>query len=59
MPDADDYFGWEEFLRGTLLWHEEWESFTYRPLGFRDFGERVLIRVICRAEEGGAASSWT
>ena len=45
MPDADDYFGREEFLRGTLLWHEEWESFTYRPLEFRDIGEHVLVRV--------------
>ena len=45
MPDTDDYFGREEFLRGTLLWHEEWESFTYRPQEFRGFGERVLIRV--------------
>jgi hypothetical protein len=45
MPDADDYFGRDEFLRGALLWHEEWEEFSYLPQGFADSGERVLVRV--------------
>ena len=61
MPDTDDYFGREEFLRGTLLWHEEWESFTYRPLEFRDIGERVLIRVRLsgRGSSSGVESNLT
>ena len=45
VPDADDYFGRDEFVRGTLRWHEEWEAFTYLPQQFTDSGERVLVRV--------------
>jgi ketosteroid isomerase-like protein len=45
VPDADDYFGREEFVRGTLRWHEEWAQFAYHPQRFVDSGESVLIAV--------------
>jgi ketosteroid isomerase-like protein len=45
VPDADDYFGREEFVRGTLRWHGEWEEFTYHPQRFVERGGLVLIAV--------------
>src|ERR671918_1698371 len=45
IPDADDYYGREEFVRGTWRWLEEWDAFEYRPEEVVDCGERALIRV--------------
>jgi ketosteroid isomerase-like protein len=45
IPDSDDYYGREEFLRGTRRWLEEWEEFRYVPEELVDLGERVLMRV--------------
>jgi ketosteroid isomerase-like protein len=45
IPDADDYYGREEFVRGTRRWLEEWDEFEYRPEEVIDGGERALIRV--------------
>jgi hypothetical protein len=45
VPDADDYYGHEEFLRGVSLWLEEWETFRYIPEDVIDLGERAFMRV--------------
>jgi ketosteroid isomerase-like protein len=45
IPDADDYYGRDEFVRGTRRWLEEWDEFEYRPEEVIDCGERALIRV--------------
>jgi hypothetical protein len=45
VPDADDYYGREEFVRGTRRWLEEWDEFKYLVEDAVDLGERALIRV--------------
>ena len=57
VPDADDYYGREEFVRGTRRWLEEWDEFQYRPEEVIDCGERALIRVHLsgRAKASGLA----
>src|ERR671925_2389705 len=45
IPDADDYFGREELIRGTNLWLEEWEDFAFTPQRIVDLGERALMWV--------------
>jgi hypothetical protein len=45
IPDADDYYGREEFLRGIQRWLDEWETFRYIPEDLIDLGERVFMRV--------------
>jgi ketosteroid isomerase-like protein len=45
IPDADNYYGRDEFVRGTRRWLEEWAEFEYRPEAVTDCGERALIQV--------------
>jgi len=45
VPDADDYFGRQEFVRGTRRWLEEWDDFRFLVESATDLGERVLMRV--------------
>jgi ketosteroid isomerase-like protein len=45
VPDADDYYGREEFVRGTRRWLEGWEEFQYALEEATDLGERVFMRV--------------
>jgi ketosteroid isomerase-like protein len=45
VPDADDYYGRDEFVRGTRRWLEEWDRFQYHAEEVIDCGERALIRV--------------
>jgi ketosteroid isomerase-like protein len=45
IPDADDYYGREEFVRGVRLWLEEWDAFRYIPEEVTDLGERAFMRV--------------
>jgi ketosteroid isomerase-like protein len=45
VPDADDYYGREEFVRGTRRWLEGWEEFQYALEEVTDLGERVFMRV--------------
>jgi hypothetical protein len=45
IPDADDYYGRAEFVRGTRLWLEEWDVFRYIPEKLTDCGERAFMRV--------------
>jgi hypothetical protein len=55
IPDTDDYYGRDEFVRGTRRWLEEWETFRYIPQDLIDLGERVLLRVrlVGRAKASG------
>jgi ketosteroid isomerase-like protein len=45
VPDADDYYGREEFVRGTRRWLEEWDEFKYFVEDAVDLGERAFLRV--------------
>ena len=45
IPDTDDYYGREEFLRGVGRWLEEWEMFRFIPEELTERGELVLMRV--------------
>jgi ketosteroid isomerase-like protein len=45
VPDADDYYGREAFVRGTRRWLEGWEEFQYALEEVTDLGERVFMRV--------------
>jgi ketosteroid isomerase-like protein len=45
VPDADDYYGREEFVRGVRRWLEEWDKFRYIPEDVIDLGERAFMRV--------------
>src|ERR671924_2294265 len=55
-PDTDEYYGREEFLRGTRRWNEEWDRLRYIPEEVTDLGERVLLRVrlVGRGKASGA-----
>jgi SnoaL-like domain len=55
VPDADDYYGREEFVRGTRFWLEGWEDFQYAIEEVTDLGERVFmrLRVSGRAKASG------
>lgn len=61
VPDTDDYYGRDEFLRGAVRWHQEWDTFRYLPEEFNDRGERVLVRVrvVGRASASGAEVEMT
>jgi ketosteroid isomerase-like protein len=45
VPDADDYYGREEFVRGTRRWLEGWREFRYVAEDVVDLGERAFMRV--------------
>jgi len=45
LPDADDYYGREEFMRGTRRWLDGWDEFKYIVEDAIGLGERALIRV--------------
>ena len=45
VPDADDYYGREEFVRGTRRWLEGWEEFQYAVEEVTDLGERAFMRL--------------
>ncbi len=45
VPDADDYYGREEFVRGTRRWLEEWDDWRYLPEEVVDLGDRALVRL--------------
>ena len=45
VPDADDYYGREEFVRGTRRWLEGWDEWRYSVEDAIDLGERALLRV--------------
>ena len=55
IPDTDDYYGREEFLRGVGRWLEEWEMFRFLPEELVDCGDRTLmrIRLLGRAKGSG------
>src|SRR5919204_4470939 len=45
IPDADEYVGRDEFLRGLQLWLEEWADFRFIPEEVIDLGDRSFVRV--------------
>ena len=45
IPDSSDYYGRDEFVRGTALWLEEWENFSYVPDELIDLGDRAFARI--------------
>jgi len=45
IPDAEDYYGRGEFLRGMRRWLEDWDDFRYLPEEVIDLGERAFMRV--------------
>jgi ketosteroid isomerase-like protein len=45
IPDGADYYGRDDFVRGTALWLEEWEVFNYEPEDLVDLGEQALARI--------------
>jgi hypothetical protein len=46
MPDADDYAGRGELIRGTNRWLEEWQGFRFLVESLRDLTEeQVLVQV--------------
>jgi ketosteroid isomerase-like protein len=55
IPDTDDYYGRDEFVRGVERWLEEWETFRYIPEEITDLGERAYMRVrlVGRAKASG------
>ena len=55
IPDTDDYYGREEFVRGVGRWLEEWEMFRFIPEDVIDLGERAFMRVrlLGRAKASG------
>jgi hypothetical protein len=61
IPDSADYYGRDEFVRGTALWLEEWEVFRYVPEEMVDLGDRALtrIRLSGRAKASGVALDLT
>jgi ketosteroid isomerase-like protein len=49
VPDADSYYGREEFLRGMVRWLAGFEpGFQYEPVEMRAVGDRVFSRLILR-----------
>jgi hypothetical protein len=61
VPDTDDYYGRDEFLRGTRRFNEEWAELRYIPEEVIDLGERVLVRVhlVGRAKSSGVKADLT
>jgi len=57
IPDSDDYYGRDEFVRGLERWFEGWEAFRFVPEEFSDHGERLLLQVhlIGQARASGVA----
>ncbi len=55
IPDADDYYGRDELVRGTNLWLEEWEDFQFTPQRVVDLGDQALmwVRLSGRAKASG------
>jgi ketosteroid isomerase-like protein len=45
IPDATNYYGRDEFVRGMVLWLEEWEAFRYTPEKLVDLGDAAFVRV--------------
>lgn len=45
LPDTDDYYGREEFVRGTRRWLEEWDEFRYFPEDVIDLENGAFMRV--------------
>lgn len=45
VPDAANYRGRDEFVRGVALWLEEWDAFSYEPEEILDLGDRALMRI--------------
>lgn len=45
MPDADSYYGREEFVRGIARWTGEWERPRFEPHEIAEAGDRVIMRV--------------
>jgi hypothetical protein len=43
IPDGTDYYGRDEFVRGTALWLEEWEVFSYVPEELIDLGDGLSL----------------
>jgi ketosteroid isomerase-like protein len=48
IPDTDDYYGRDGFIRGTELWLEQWEKFRWTEEAVIDMGERVFMHVRIR-----------
>ena len=44
-PDADSYYGRNEWERGFAIWLSEWEHPFFQPLDIADFGAGVILRV--------------
>ncbi len=67
LPDADSYYGRDEFIRGIGIWLSEWEDFRFRPEEITPVGDCVLMRVALwgRGKGSGVEStlhvfhSWT
>jgi ketosteroid isomerase-like protein len=45
IPDTDDYYGRDEFVRGVGRWLEEWDRFRFIPEEIIDLGEQVFMRL--------------
>jgi ketosteroid isomerase-like protein len=45
LPDTDSYYGRDEVIRGTRLWLEGWEGFSFEPEEITEAGEYVLVRI--------------
>ena len=61
VPDTDDYYGRDEFVRGLQRWLDEWDRFRFVPEEVIDLGEQVFMRVRLsgRAKTSGVALDQT
>jgi ketosteroid isomerase-like protein len=54
MPDADSYYGRDEFQRGIESWLSMWEEPLFEPIEITEAGDCVVMRV--RVSGTGKAS---
>jgi len=54
IPDADSYFGRDEFVRGLVRWIGEWDAPRFLPEEAAEAGNYVIMRV--RVSGKGKAS---
>jgi ketosteroid isomerase-like protein len=54
VPDADSFYGKDEFLRGVRLWMQEWDDFQFVPLEFIDGAAGVAVRIRLKGRGKGS-----
>jgi ketosteroid isomerase-like protein len=45
VPDAQSYYGREEFVRGLGVWLSGWEEFRFEPEEMTQVGDHVVMQV--------------